>query len=350
MLSKTSGMLHPNFKWNGQFVTQDELVAKASEYCANGADFEKQIGSFILDWFSNSPTIELHTSGTTGSPKSISIAKQAMINSAIATGLFFDLKPSASALLCLPVNYIAGKMMLVRSFVLGLELDTVEPTATPLETNKKTYDFCAMVPLQVQNSIGELHRIKQTIVGGAKVSEALKTQLLSLPNPIFETYGMTETVSHIAIKRIGETAFTTVPTIKIETDSRGCLVIHAPSILEKPLVTNDLVELISATQFNFIGRIDSVINSGGIKLFPEQIETALAPAIEERFFIIGAPDNQLGEKVVLVIEGAKRAVPTTIFDSLAPYQKPKEIRFISQFLLTESGKIRRKASFDLSQA
>lgn len=338
--------LHSDFRWNGQKVSVDDLVTKASQYYSKGADFEREIGAFILEWFSNSDTIVLTTSGTTGYSKNIEVSKQSMINSALATGVFFDLKPGDSALLCLPVKYIGGKMMLVRSFVLGLQMDNVAPSSTPLKGINKKYDFIAMVPMQVEQSISDLNGVKKVIIGGAKISESLKNQLLLVPNSIYETYGMTETVSHIAAKKIQDPFFTILPNISIFKDDRGCLVINAPHISTEPVVTNDLVDLVSETQFSFIGRIDSVINSGGVKLFPEAIESKLSDHIKERFFLIGSPDSLLGQKVVLVVEGPKKDLDDAIFAQLTPFEKPKEIRFVPKFKETESGKIMRKATFD----
>jgi O-succinylbenzoic acid--CoA ligase len=338
--------LHSDFRWNGQKVSVDDLVTKASQYYSKGADFEREIGAFILEWFSNSDTIVLTTSGTTGYSKNIEVSKQSMINSALATGVFFDLKPSDAALLCLPVKYIGGKMMLVRSFVLGLQMDNVAPSSTPLKGINKKYDFIAMVPMQVEQSIRNLNGVKKVIIGGAKISESLKNQLLLVPNSIYETYGMTETVSHIAAKKIQDPFFTILPNISIFKDDRGCLVINAPHISKEPVVTNDLVDLVSETQFSYIGRIDSVINSGGVKLFPEAIESKLSVHIKERFFLIESPDSLLGQKVVLVVEGPKKDLDDTIFAQLTPFEKPKEIRFVPKFKETESGKIMRKATFD----
>lgn len=342
--------IHPDFRWNGQKVTKDDLVTIASQYYSNGANFEMEIGAFILEWFSNTETIVLTTSGTTGFSKNIEVSKQSMINSALATGVFFDLKPSDSALLCLPVNYIGGKMMLVRSFVLGLQIDLIAPSSTPLKDTKKRYDFIAMVPMQAEQSISDLHWVKKIIIGGAKISESLKNQLLPLPNSIYETYGMTETVSHIAAKKVQDPFFTVLPNTSIFKDDRGCLVINAPHVSLEPVITNDLVDLVSETQFNFIGRIDSVINSGGVKLFPESIESKLSEHIKERFFLIGSPDSLLGQKVVLVVEGPRKELGDTIFNQLTSFEKPKEIRFIPKFKETESGKIMRKATFDYDGA
>jgi O-succinylbenzoic acid--CoA ligase len=267
-----------------------------------------------------------------------------MIQSALATGDFFELAPRDKALLCLPVKFIAGKMMLVRSFILGLDLDIVEPSTQPLVFNTTKYDFVAMVPLQVQNSIEALENVKKLIVGGAKMDSALEEKVLPLKTEVYETYGMTETITHIAARKVGEKVFTVLPNVKIALDDRGCLVITVPSISEEPIVTNDLVDLIRENQFIFLGRIDNVINSGGVKLIPEQIEAKLIDKINTRFFVTGIPDAVLGEKLILVIEGEKQDFAADFFDVLDKYEKPKEIVFVPKFKENENGKLLRKPS------
>jgi O-succinylbenzoic acid--CoA ligase len=237
--------------------------------------------------------------------------------------------------------YIAGKMMLVRSIILGFEMDFVTPSSNPLKDNQRNYDFVAMVPMQVQNSISELHKVKKLIVGGAKISETLLNQLLEVPTQIYETYGMTETITHIAVKKIGEKSFSVLPNVTIAIDERGCLVIVAPRIPDTKIVTNDVVELLSETQFLLLGRIDNVINSGGVKLFPEQIEAKISDKIKQRFFVIGIPDEKLGEQVLIVIEGKPVVFDDSVFKNLELYERPKTIRFVPKFIETESGKVKR---------
>ena len=334
--------VHPNFKWNGISLDREKLLLAAHNLIKEGKDFERIAGEFLLEWFNANSFITATSSGTTGVPKKITIDKQAMINSALATAQFFDLKAGNRVLHCMSTAYIAGKMMLVRSIILGFEMDFVTPSSNPLKDNQRNYDFVAMVPMQVQNSISELHKVKKLIVGGAKISETLLNQLLEVPTQVYETYGMTETITHIAVKKIGEKSFSVLPNVTIAIDERGCLVIAAPRISNTNIVTNDVVELLTATQFLLLGRIDNVINSGGVKLFPEQIEAKLSNKIKERFFVIGIPDALLGEQLLLVIEGEKQAIDSTIFDHLHPFEKPKAIRFVPKFIETESGKVKRK--------
>ncbi len=342
MNNQNYNTVHPNFKWNGISLDREKLLLAAHDLIKEGDDFERITGEFLLEWFNKKSFITVTSSGTTGSPKKINLEKQAMVNSALATAEFFDLKAGNRVLNCLSTNYIAGKLMLIRSMILGFEMDYVTPTSNPLKDNRHLYDFVAMVPMQVQNSISELYKVKKLIVGGAKISETLRDQLLGLPTQIYETYGMTETITHIAVKEIGEKSFSVLPNVTISTDERGCLVIVAPRISDTNIVTNDVVELLSETQFILLGRIDNVINSGGVKLFPEQIEAKLSDKIKERFFVIGIPDEKLGEQVLLVIEGKSTVFNDSVFDDLDAYEKPKTIRFVTKFIETESGKVRRK--------
>jgi O-succinylbenzoic acid--CoA ligase len=256
------------------------------------------------------------------------------------------LQPGDKALHCLPTKFIAGKMMFVRSFILGLEIDFVAPSSHPLLNNETKYDFVAMVPLQAQNSLTMLKNVKKMIVGGAKMNKTLEKGLSKLKTKVYETYGMTETITHIAAKQIGEEAFSILPNIKIAKDDRDCLVIYAPKISTEPIVTNDIVELINDSQFVFLGRIDNVINSGGIKLIPEQIEEKLGAMIHSRFFVTAKQDLVLGEKLVLIIEGEQHEVVETIFDVLDKYEKPKEVFYVAKFAETQNGKIKRKEITD----
>lgn len=334
--------VHPAFKLNGFHLDKDDLCRVAYSFIKEGEDFEKSVGHFLLDWFDASETIEMQTSGTTGTPKIIRVGKQAMVNSALATGDFFDLFPGHKVLHCLPTKYVAGKMMFVRGFILGLDMDFVAPSSHPLHNNDTKYDFAAMVPLQAQHSLKQLHHVKKMIIGGVQLGKSLESALKKLPVQAYETYGMTETITHTAAKRIGEKAFTVLPGVTISYDDNKCLVIHAPRISKEVIVTNDLVELVNENQFVFLGRIDNVINSGGVKLIPETIEEKLSHSLTGRFFVIGKPDDTLGEKLVLVIEGEKTDIDLQIFNALDRFEKPKEVLFVPKFMETGTGKIMRK--------
>ena len=334
-------VIHPDFKFNGSHLSQEELCDIAQDYLDDNLEYLQDVGAFLLKWFDNNDFVEVQTSGTTGTPKQISVTKIAMYNSAMATGVFFGLKPGNTALCCLPVKYIAGKMMLIRALVLGLEIDIVEPKSSPIQRDK-FYDFVAMVPLQVENTIERLNSIGQLIIGGTKVKNELVTAILKTSCKAYETYSMTETVTHVAAKKIGEESFKILPNISISSDNRGCLVIDAPELNPGIIVTNDLVSIISDSEFIWKGRVDNVVNSGGVKLFPEQIEEKLSDKIPHRFFICGVPDEKLGEKIALVIEGEEFSIDEKIYSSLLKYEKPKTVYFVSKFIETETGKIKRK--------
>ncbi len=341
-MNPTYNNVHNQFQLNGFHLDKDDLCRVAYSFIKEGEEYERSVGHFLLDWFDHHTDIEVNTSGTTGNPKTIRIDKQAMVNSALATGDFFDLHPGNKVLHCLPAKYIAGKMMFVRGFILGLDMDFVAPSAHPLENNDTKYDFAAMVPLQASNSLDKLKNVKKTIIGGVKISKSLEESLSKIPCEFYETYGMTETITHIAAKRVGEVAFTVLPNVTISYDEKNCLVIHAPRISEDVIVTNDLVQLVNENQFVFLGRVDNMINSGGIKLIPELVEEKLSNKIGQRFFVAGQLDEVLGEKLILVIEGEHFAIDEKIFSSLDKYEHPKEIIFVPKFKETANGKILRK--------
>jgi len=309
-----------------------------------GELFSKIIGDFLLDWLDNKDYILVKTSGSTGEPKTISLKKQAMVNSAIATGNYFNLESGSRALHCLPAQFIAGKMMFIRAIVLGLELDVVAPSLYPLASIEKSYDFCAMVPMQLQNSLAELYKVKTLIVGGAAVSNQLHDKLQNVSCNVYATYGMTETITHIAVKRLNGDSmhnYKVLPDIDISTDDRDCLVINAPKLSNELVITNDVVELTSKTSFKLLGRVDNMINSGGLKLFPEQIEAKLSSKIKQRFFIASEKDEILGDKLILVLEGELKKIETNVLDVLNKYEIPKQIYAVKHFIETSTGKVHR---------
>jgi O-succinylbenzoic acid--CoA ligase len=341
MSNPTYHNVHNSFKLEGFHMNKEDLCRVAYSFIKEGEEFEKPVGDFLLDWFDDNSYIDMQTSGSTGVPKTIRISKQAMVESAIATGDFFDIHPGQKVMQCLPVKYIAGKLMFIRAFILGLEMNFVAPTSTPLYNNDTEYDFIAMVPLQAKHSLKELRNVKKLIIGGSMISKSLETELKKLPTEVYETYGMTETITHIAAKKIGEKCFTVLPNVTISYDDRNCLVIHAPRISDDIIITNDLVELVNENQFVFLGRFDNIVNSGGIKLIPEQIEKKLAGKIEGRYFVTGQKDEELGEKLILIVEGEKREIDSAVYGHLDKYEKPKDVYFLSKFKETENGKIMR---------
>lgn len=317
------------------------------------SDFEDNVIIFINDWFSDTETVKVKTSGSTGTPKIFEIEKSRMLNSAKMTCDFLGLKENDTALLCLPVEYISGKMMIVRSIERNLILKVNEPSLNPISDLDERVTFCAMTPLQVENSLDKIHLIKNLIIGGAGVSENLKSkifptlQLSNSPTQIFETYGMSETLSHIALKQLfpkEETFFTIFNNIEISADDRSCLKISAPDLNSEILQTNDIVELMNDKQFRFLGRADNIINSGGAKISPEEIESFIKKEISNEMVAVGIPDETLGQKLILVVEGKKdEKLKSKIlnFQFQKSFLKPKGIIFVEEIPRTPNGKVDR---------
>ena len=333
---------HKDFRLNGASFSSEAALISFAE------NSSIPIANFLTDWFNNDDFVIVKTSGSTGKPKPIRLQKEFMINSALATGNFFDLKEKTTALLCMSTDFIAGKMMLVRALVLGWELDVVAPTSKVILN--KNYDFSAMVPLQLRNSLSEINKIDTLIVGGGVVSNDLLEAIQTVATKVFATYGMTETITHIAVKKLNHFTkleldlsknYKVLPNVTFSQDDRNCLVINAPKVSSEKIITNDVVELLSDTEFEWLGRFDNVINSGGIKLHPEKIEEKLSKIIQQRFFVAGIPDEILGEKLVLVIEGSQNEINIAEFNTLTKYEKPKEIYFVDDFIETDTKKIQR---------
>ncbi|MDR2237770.1 MAG: AMP-binding protein [Chryseobacterium sp.] len=321
-------------------------------------EFEQKIKKFLEEWFSDGETVDVQTSGSTGQPKIFGIEKKRMISSATMTCNFLGLKEGDKALLCLPVEYISGKMMVVRSVVRKLRLITTDPSLNPAENLSEEVEFCAMTPLQVENSLDKLHLIKNLIIGGAAVSESLKEKISEKSKGIrvFETYGMSETLSHIALKQIApepEDYFTVFENVSISKDERGCLKISAPEVSAEILQTNDLVDIKNEKQFRFLGRIDNVINSGGAKIFPETLEALVKKTIPNEAVFLGLKDESLGHKLMLVIEGEESEDLISRISEITfekNFHKPKEIIFISEIPRTPNGKVNRIELQNLMEA
>lgn len=316
--------------------------------------------AFLAEWHNDSPTVLVHTSGSTGKPKPMLVEKRRMQASARITCRFLGLHEGDTALLCMPLDYIAGKMMVVRALTCGLQLVSVPPSSHPLATSHLSpfpsrLDFAAMVPLQVWNSLQvpeERHRlmhIRHLIIGGGAIDQALASQLADFPHQVWSTYGMTETLSHIALRRLnGPEAsdwYTPFDGVALSLTDEGCLVISAPAVHEGPLVTNDIAELSSPApadsprRFRILGRKDNVVCSGGIKIQIEEVERLLRPHLHVPYMITKAPDEKLGEQVVLLTESK------TVGDVLAlcrlhlpKYWVPRRILSVDRLPLTETGK------------
>ncbi|MCY1635320.1 AMP-binding protein [Marinifilum sp. D737] len=345
---------------NGKNYREIELLSYCSDIISNSDhEWEKDYCKFILEWLDDADQVKAKTSGSTGVPKAMYLSKQKMRNSAKLTGEFFNFKAGQNALFCLSANYIAGKMMIVRAFEWQLNLMPVAPDGHPLENISSDIDFAAMIPLQVKNSLKlekGIQQIKKLLIGGGAVDQVLENDLQDLSAECFIGYGMTETVSHVAIRALNgknrSQSYQAMGNAKFSIDRRNCLSINAPAILDKPLLTNDVVELLDESQFEWKGRFDNVINSGGIKLFPEQIEKKLETIINQPFFISGLPDEHLGQKVVLLIEwndvdeNYKRELKYKIKSLLNKYEQAREIFYVSEFKRTSTGKVQRDATLD----
>lgn len=314
--------------------------------------------AFVDEWNNDSAYVEVKTSGSTGEPKRMLVEKRRMLNSARITCDFLGLKPGDTALLCMSTDYIAGKMMVVRSIERGLRLIEVEPCGHPLADNYQL-NFAAMVPMQVYNSLQvpeekeRLMAIRHLIIGGGAIDEEMEAELRSFPNAVWSTYGMTETLSHIALRRIsGPEAsewYTPFPTVKLSTNDEGCLVIDAPEVCAQTLVTNDIVELKPDGRFRIRGRKDNVICSGGIKIQIEEVEQALKKYVRVPYIISKRKDPKFGEIVVLLTEGDTAQVQTICQQVLPKYHQPKVYLHIDKIPLTETGKPARKEAEELAK-
>ena len=307
---------------------------------------------FIKQWLQGENSFKLNTSGSTGKPKEIILTRHQLQQSALRTISALNLSEKNTALICLDTKYIAGKMMLVRALESNMKIVAIEPSSDPFQklNNGISNGFAAVVPLQLQeilsdaNSLQKLNQLETVIVGGGAVSNTLQKQISKLNCAVYATYGMTETVSHIALQRLnGSKAselFTVLSGIEISKDERGCLVIQMPEFSE-PIITNDLAEIINPNQFRWLGRFDNVINSGGFKIYPEKIEKALESFLpDQAFFITSILDERLGEKLVLILEGKNTTIDFSKLN-LHPYEIPKDIIHLPEFIRTETGKINR---------
>ena len=328
---------------------------------------------FLSEWNNDSDRVLVHTSGSTGKPKPMMVEKKRMLNSARITCDFLGLNPGDSALLCMSLDYIAGKMVVVRSIERHLHLISVPPSGHPLKDVDEEITFAAMVPMQVYNTLQvpeereRLSRIRHLIIGGGAIDAALEQELQSLPGDIaiWSTYGMTETLSHIALRRInGDEAsewYQPFDSVRISQTGEGCLVIDAPQVCAETLVTNDIVEIepyiynkVEKLRFRIKGRKDNVICSGGIKIQIEEVETLLKPHLEKPFMLAKKKDGKFGEIAVLLTEDEDiKRVEATVRRLLSDesekssdhkkykYWIPKEFRYVEHLPLTETGKPKR---------
>lgn len=344
---------------NGTQFNRDTLISMAIEKLSQSylPEWEHDLFNAILSWLDDSEVVTLTSSGSTGTPKMFELQKAKMIQSALRTGHVLNLDSGDSALLALPVGFIAGYMMVVRSFVLNLDLIAVPPTSNPLNGIDRSFDFAALTPMQVfrtlnaENGSDKIQSIQKLIIGGGAISRELQDQLAGFHNRIWATYGMTETLTHVALKRISRhessALFNALPGVRFQKDDRGCLVIHDEVTRNEGIITNDLVNLISETSFEFVGRFDHVINSGGLKISPEIVENAIAPfMMKRRFVVTDMGDSRLGQKIVLVVEGEESDTINLLqlneIPGLKKHEVPKQIIYLDSFPQTVNGKIIRE--------
>lgn len=314
---------------------------------------------FLKEWNDASDTMLVHTSGSTGKPKPMWVEKRRMLNSARITCDFLGLRQGDTALLCMPLDYIAGKMMVVRALERGLRLLSVEPTGHPLATIDSPIDFAAMVPMQVYNSLQvaeereRLMQIKHLIIGGGAIDDDLATELRGFPNAVWSTYGMTETLSHIALRRLnGADAsefYTPFPSVQVSLSDDDCLVIDAPEVCPQTLVTYDIAELLPSSQFRIIGRKDNVICSGGIKIVAEEVERLLRPHFHTPYLISKRPDPKFGEIVVLLIEGSITNARSICERVLPKFHQPRAYVHVERIPMTQTNKPARKQAEQLAR-
>lgn len=324
-------------------------------------EFLQDLEAFQKEWHNNEPTVWVHTSGSTGTPKPLQVEKERMRASARLTCQFLGLKQDDSALLCMPLQYIAGKMVVVRSIVAGLRLIPVAPSGHPLKDLKEAPTFAAMIPMQVYNSLQVpeekhlLKHIKHLIIGGGAIDHSLSVALKEFPNPVWSTYGMTETLSHIALRRLnGEEAsdwYTPFDGVHIRLSEEGTLIIHAPHVCPEELTTNDIAEINEEGKFRILGRKDNTINSGGVKIQIEQVEALLRDHLSIPVQITAAPDAKFGEKVVLIYNKVENEemIKAVCEEKLPPYWQPKRYIPVESLPLTGTGKPDRAAARRIAQ-
>ena len=309
---------------------------------------ELNIIHFLEEWYNSSSQITVSTSGSTGTPKLIQLSKNSVLKSAELTCSYFGLKKEDTALLCLPTNFIAGKLMLIRALFAEINLISVPPSSNPLKAIASPIRFAAMTPMQVNTILREnpekLNLIATLIIGGAPVDKRLENKLKAYKTNCYATFGMTETITHIALRQLNHHQYyTALASINFEQTSDGCLIINAPHLSQQQLITNDKVELLSNTEFIWQGRKDNVINSGGIKIQAEVLEQQIARLIpNNRIFIATEPDELLGNKIILIIEAEHEF--SIRFEELNKYEVPKTTYWVKQFEETETGKINRSAT------
>lgn len=346
---------------NGKNLEIADILSASPSFIPE-SEFENGVVDFFKNWQDNNVLFEVNTSGSTGISKIIRISKEAMIQSSRMTAAALGLKAGMTSLLAMDTEYIAGKMMIARALTLDMTLIAVEPSSNPFLTleSETKIDFTALVPMQINQILEDgdadlLDQLQVVLVGGGIVPNSLEQKIESLNVPVYHSYGMTETITHIALRRVNgdskSEVYKTLPGIQIAQDNRNCLLISG-SYLSGEIITNDVVDIKKPDQFRWLGRIDNVINSGGIKIHPEIIEPIIGDLLKDQgiveniFFVAGIPDEKLGEQVVLLIEGQISGTSQGMLQLLKKhmelYQCPKRIILLNRFERTETGKLKRR--------
>lgn len=309
------------------------------------------VEAFLAEWQNDSPVILVHTSGSTGEPKPLWVEKRRMEASARMTCDFLGLRQGDTALLCMPLDYIAGKMMVVRALTCGLKLVEVPVSGHPQWDGH--VDFAAMVPMQVYNLLQSqegcqrLMQINHLIIGGGAIDEKMEEELRTFPHAVWSTYGMTETLSHIALRRLnGPEAsewYTPFENVSVSLADEGCLLIDAPLVCDHPLKTNDMAEMCDDGRFRILGRKDNTVCCGGIKIQIEEVERMLRPLLSESFMITKIKDEKFGEVLSLLTEDSDlQALRILCEEHLPKFWQPKHYFHVDQLPMTETGKPARK--------
>ena len=314
---------------------------------------DPELHDFLTEWFDESPTMTVQTSGSTGTPKPMTVSKIKMRQSAELTCSFLHLKERDKALLCMPLQYIAGKMVVVRALTVGLDLIVRKPSGHPMADVRRPLRFAAVTPMQVYNSLQipeEKERLMQTeilLIGGGAIDKQLSEELKKFPNAVYSSYGMTETLSHIALRRLNgkeiSDHYIPFPSVKVSLSSEDTLIIEAPLVADEIVYTNDIAEILSDGSFRILGRKDNIINSGGIKIQAEEMEELLRPIIPGTFAVTSVPHPQFGEAVTLLITRNTKVSRQKLNEFLPKYKQPKYIIETEYIPLTETGKTDRAA-------
>lgn len=339
-----------NIRLNGEKVSVDELFKKSTQNTKQ----EKDLAVFLKEWYAPRNFIEVKSSGSTGPAKTIRLKKEFVALSAQRTLTFFQLQKGDRALHCLPAQYIAAKLMIVRALLGKLDLIVVEPTTDFLFLKKEKFRFSAMVPNQISkillagSSHGELlQNIDQVLIGGSAIPYSLEKDLMRVPSACYSSYGMTETATHIALRKINGACadgwYHCLENISVTLSAKGCLQIFMPGVAQQPLQTTDLAEIKNEKTFRVLGRIDNMIISGGIKFSAEQLEKKLGPFISEPFLISFLPHESLGQQLVLVVEGAEKKEAIEKLQEICllhldKFEQPRKIIFVDQVPITANGK------------